>query len=253
MYLTAQGLVLRVSPYNETDAFLTILTGEHGKISAKVRGLRRKNSPLTAPCQLLCFSEFTFFEYKGVFTVNEAHTLQLFNGLRRDIQKLSLATYFAQVADILSQEDLPNPEMLSLVLNCLYALSELDTPESQVKAVFELRGACLAGYTPDLARCHRCGSPAPDCFDVSEGKLECFGCGDHASAGIRLPITPGILDAMRYICSCHAKRIFSFDLPGDSIEQLSQIAETYLCTQLERGFSALDFYKTLLYTSYFST
>lgn len=249
MYLTTKGLVLRVSPYNDSDAFLTVLTGEYGKISAKVRGLRRKNSPLSAPCQLLCFAEFTFFEYKGAYTVNEAHSLQLFNGLRKDLQKLSLGTYFAQAAELLSQEDLPNPELLSLVLNCLYCLSDLPVPENQAKAVFELRSACLAGYAPDLAVCHSCGSITPDRFDVSAGSLECSACRNPGSAGIRLPVSPGVLDAMRYICTSDPKRLFSFALPDMAMEQLSQITEAYLCTQLERGFSTLDFYKSLLYSN----
>ena len=64
MYLTVRGLVLRVTPYKDTDALLTILTADQGKITAKARGLRRKNSPLVAPCQLLTYSEFTLFEYK---------------------------------------------------------------------------------------------------------------------------------------------------------------------------------------------
>lgn len=253
MYLTTQGLVLRVTPYNDTDAFLTILTGEYGKLSAKVRGLRRKNSPLSAPCQLLCLAEFTLFEYKGSYTVNEAHGLQLFNGLRKDLQKLSLGTYFAQAAEVLSQEDLPNPELLSLVLNCLYGLSEMNISEAQVKAAFELRSACIAGYTPDLSACYSCGNHTPDRFDISEGKLECAGCRDSFSTGIRLPLSLGVLEAMRYICTCDARRILSFVLPKDSMEQLSQITESYLSTQLEQGFSTLDFYKTLIYSGDFPT
>ena len=247
MYLTTQGLVIRVCPYNDTDAMLTVLTGEHGRISAKVRGLRRKNSPLSAPCQLLAYGEFTFFEYKGSFTVNEAHSLELFTDLRKDLQKLSLGTYFAQVAEIISQEDLPNPELLSLTLNCLYALSKLNVSESKVKAVFELRCSCLAGYTPDLFGCRICGNPTPDYMDISGGGLECSQCRVVDSSGIRMPLSAGMLDALRYICSCDSKKLFSFDLPEDTLELLSSVSESYLAAQLERGFSALDFYKSLIF------
>ena len=135
MYLTLQGLVLRVTDYNDRDALLTLLTPNHGKLTVKARGLRRKNSPLIAPCQLLAYGEFTLFENRGYYTVNEAHSLELFQNLRRDLIKLSLGTYFAQVAEVVCQEDLPNPELLSLVLNCLYALSKLGEPEDKVKAV----------------------------------------------------------------------------------------------------------------------
>ena len=245
MYLTTQGLVLRVSPYNETDAMLTILTARHGKISAKARGLRRKNSPLIAPCQLLSFSEFTFFEHKEQFTVNEAHSVELFIELRKDLCKLSLGTYFAQVADLISQEDLPNPELLSLVLNCLYALSKNNTTESKAKAAFELRAACLAGYTPDLSGCAFCGSHSPQFFNVAQGHLECASCETAYDNNLRMPVSAGMLDAMRYITLCDSKKILSFTLQEDTMLRLSQLTELYLIRQLERGFSTLDFYKSL--------
>ena len=246
MYLTIQAIVLRVTDYNDKDALLTVLSRNHGKLTLKARGLRRKNSPLIAPCQLLAYGEFTIFEYRGQYTINEAHSLELFTPLRRDLTKLSLGTYFAQVCDLISQEDLPNPELQSLLLNCLYGLSRLNLPEILVKTVFELRAACLAGYTPDLYGCHICGSQNPDRFDLSAGQLECISCRVSGASGIRMPVNPGILDAMRYICLCDPKKLFAFQVGQGTLAQLSGITEAYLSTQLERGFSALDFYKSLL-------
>lgn len=246
MYLTIQGIVLRVTDYNDRDALLTVLSRNHGKLTIKARGLRRKNSPLTAPCQLLAYGEFTLFEYRGNYTINEAHSLELFQNLRRNLTKLSLGTYFAQAAELISQEDLPNPELQSLLLNCLYALSMLDLPEALVKSVFELRAACLAGYTPDLFGCHICGSQNPDRFDLSAGQLECRACRSGGASGIRMPISPGILEAMRYICLCDPKKLFAFHIGVDTLMKLSSLTEAYLTTQLERGFSTLDFYKSLL-------
>ena len=246
MYLTVRGIVLRVTQYNDHDALLTLLTQKHGKLTVKARGLRRKNSPLVAPCQLLAYGEYTLFEYRGLYTIQEAQSIELFQNLRRDLTKLSLATYFSQVSEVLSQEDMPTPELQSLVLNCLFALNQLDLTEAMVKAVFELRSACVAGYTPDLFGCHICGNQQPDRFDLAEGHLECTACRTPGSAGIRMPVTPGILDAMRYICLCDPKKLFSFRLDAQTTGQLSQLTEAYLTTQLERSFSALDFYKSLL-------
>lgn len=245
MYLNVQALVLRVTDYNDRDALLTLLTRDKGKLTVKARGLRRKNSPLVAPCQLLAFGEFTLFEYRGQYSINEANSIELFSDLRRDLIKLSLGSYFAQSAEVIAQEDLPNPELLSLVLNCLYALTKLGLPEEQVKAVYELRAACIAGYTPDLYGCHICGSQNPTLFDLSGGALLCGNCRGNAS-GIRLPVTPGILDAMRYIIYCDPKKLFGFSVGQENLEQLASLTEAYLTTQLERGFSTLDFYKSLL-------
>lgn len=244
MYLKTPALVLRVTDYNDRDSLLTLLTASHGKLTAKARGLRRKNSPLTAPCQLLAYGEFTLFEYRGSYTVNEAEPLELFRSLRKDLTKLALGSYFAQVSQALSQEDQPNPELLALTLNCLYVLSLGQCPEAQIKAVFEFRAACLAGYTPDLSGCCVCGAPYPDRLDILSGRLVCSRC-SRSDGGLRLPLTAGMLDALRYIASCDAKKLFSFRMNAQTMEALSAVSESYLSAQLEQGFSALDFYKSL--------
>ena len=230
MYLKIQGLVLRRTEYNDHDVLLTILSKEHGKITAKARGLKRKNSPLTAQCQLLAFAEFTLFEYRGMYTINEASTIELFHDLRRDLGKLALGTYFAQAAEVISQEDLPNPELQSLVLNCLYALSKLGEPEMKVKAAFELRVACIAGFQPELTGCSGCGNEWPDRFDIKAGMLECAACRNIESDGIRMPVSPGVLQAMRYICYCGSRKIFGFTLPQEALAQLAVVTEAYLTT-----------------------
>ena len=99
---------------------------------------------------------------------------------------------------------------------------------------------------PDLIGCHRCGASIPDRFDISQGRLECNACRDPYSDGIRMPVVPGVLDAMRYICSCDSRKLFSFSASNETMESLSYVTESYLSTQLERGFSTLDFYKSLL-------
>ena len=131
------------------------------------------------------------------------------------------------------------------MLNCLYALAQMDEPLSKVKAVFELRIACLAGYQPDLSSC-RCGQcSTPTLFDISDGALECAVCRGQ-SGGIRMPINEGILNAMRYISYCEPKKLMQFEISAENYEILASVTESYLTTQLERGFSTLDFYKSLL-------
>ncbi|MDD6246212.1 MAG: DNA repair protein RecO [Firmicutes bacterium] len=244
MFLKTDGLVVRQVNYKDNDQILTVLTKEHGLMTLKARGVRSRSSRLKGACQLLAYSEFTVFENRGFHTIDEANAIQMFPELRTDIELLSLASYFAQVAEVLSQEDMPNPELLSLTLNALYALCRrLCTPEL-VKAAFELRAACLGGYTPQLSGCAVCGDPEPDRFDVRGGILCCASC--SAGEGLRLPVSPGSLAAIRYLVSCDAKRLFSFRLEGRAVKELCDLAETYLQTQLERGFYTLDFYKSLL-------
>lgn len=245
MFFKTEGVVLREADYNDTDRMLTVLTRDSGRMTLKARGVRSSRSPLRAACQLLAYSEFTILERRGYLTITEATPKEMFLELRSDLELLSLASYFAQVAEVVSQEDSPNPQLLSLLLNCMYALGKLQKPQSLVKAVFELRTACLAGYTPDLSGCAICGNPTPDRFNVTHGVLQCESCRAEELDGLRLPLSEAMLMALHYIVACGPKQLFSFQIGEGDAEALSGLTETYLTTQLERGFFTLDFYKSL--------
>ena len=244
MYFTTEGIVLRETDYQEADRLLTVLTRDRGKITLRARGVKRKNSPLKSGCQLLAFSEFTVFENKGKCVIQEATAKEMFLSLRSDIEQLSLASYFAQVTDVLCQEDDPDPELLSLCLNSLFALSRGTAPALLIKAAFEFRAISQAGFMPALDGCSICGMELPDRFCVS-GVLRCATCGDQTDLAIRLPMSAGTLQALRYVAFCPMKRLFSFRLSDAGMHELSDITETYLLTQLERDFYTLDFYKSL--------
>ncbi len=128
MRLTTQGIVLRETNYKEADKILTVLTRDWGKRTVKARGCRRKNSKLTAASQLLVYSELTLSERGEFTTLTEADPLEQFWSVRQDLETLALASYFAEVAEASAQEGETCPELLSLLLNCLYALDTLKKP-----------------------------------------------------------------------------------------------------------------------------
>lgn len=245
MYEKTEGIVLRETEYKDADKLLTVLTREHGKLTLRARGVKSARSRSKAACQLLTYSEFTVSEKQGRYTITEAAAKEMFPELREDIELLYLASYFAQVTDTVAQEEDAAPELLSLLLNALYALAKLKKPQMLVKAVFELRLACIAGFLPDLRGCTVCGNTQPDRFNVTQGILQCAECRSDATDGIRMPISEGSLAAMRYIASADPKRLFSFCLSERTLRELNGLTESYLTMRLERGFFTLDLYKSL--------
>ena len=247
MHMRTKALVLRAVDYKESDKILTLLTQESGKLTASARGCRKKGSPVAAGVQLLAWSDLVLYEYRGRWTVKEAAVEREFLGLRRDVERLALACYFAEVTELLAVEGEPCPELLSLILNCLHALDRMNKPLALVKAAFELRSMCLAGYEPLLDACAVCGVNPPEGpqFHLKEGVLHCARCREQVGEGISMPLSPQTLAAMRHICYGEAKRLLSLNVGEKTLEQLADVAEAYLHTQLERGFRTLDFYKSL--------
>ena len=247
MHLQTKALVLRETAYKESDKILTLLTQEAGRLTASARGCRRKGSPIAAGSQLLVWSDVVLHEYRGRWTVQEAAVDREFRGMREDLEKFSLGCYFAEVTELLVVEGLPCPELLSLLLNCLYALDTLKKPRALVKAVFELRLLCLTGYEPLLDACAVCGAPEPlrARLHLSQGVLCCAACRGRLGGGVSMPLSPGALAAARYIVSGPPKKLFSFALAEESLRRLGQATEAFLMTQQERGFRTLDYYKQL--------
>ena len=245
MYLTTRGLVLRETKYKEADKILTILTEDAGKLTVSARGALRKGSQIAAGCQLLTFSEFTLFENRGRWTVNEAQSAEQFLGLRSDISLLALGTYFAELLEAVSDEDSPDPEILRLGLNSLFALAGGYYAPEHIKAVFELRLMCLVGYFPQLEACQKCGEePAEPVFSTRGGTLLCRSCAGFAD-GETVSLTPGALDALRYIEGAESKKIFSFSLAERDEAVLARVCEAYVVAQLERNFASLDYWRSV--------
>ena len=238
---TIRGLVLREVKYKEADRILTVLTAE-GKMTVKAPGALRKNSKCAAATQQMTYAELTLYARVGHWQVREGVVLEGFEGLRTDLEKLSLAVYFAQVLEAVADEDASGPELLQLGLNSLYALSNDLQEHNVIKAIFELRLSCLAGYTPDLSGCMQCGDDSAMLyFDMQQGGTVCGKC---RSYGLK-PVSDACLAAMRHGAYAPAKRIYSFTLTGDGAEELEQLCEGYLLTMLDRRFSSLDYYKSI--------
>lgn len=249
MHIATQGLVLREVNYKESDKILTVLTPDRGKVTVKARACRRKGSRLAAASQLLAYSEMDLFEYRDHFSLNEADPREQFLNLRTDLDKLSLGSYFAETAEAAAGENEADPGVLSLVLNCLYALDRLDKPLALVKGAYELKLMCLAGYEPLLDACAVCGAAPEDArLHLREGVLHCAKCRDGVGEGISLPVSANTLAALRHVAYGGAKKMLSFSLPQRDLEQFAGVCEGFLLTQMERGFRTLDFYKQMTLT-----
>lgn len=243
-----RGVVLRETETKESDKILTLLTAERGKLPVIAKGARSKRCRFSAAAQSLAWSEWSLYQKGQWYYAREGATLELFDGLRRDLGLLSLGCYFAELTEAVTTEETPAEELLRHLLNGLYALSALHRPPELVKAAFELKLLCLAGYEPLADGCAVCGCVDPErpVLDVVQGVLRCGACGGGPGAGDHtVRLCPDSLAALRHIVYGDPKRIYGFRLGGESMERLAEAAERFLLVQLERGFRTLDFYKSL--------
>jgi DNA repair protein RecO (recombination protein O) len=243
MYVNTTGIVLRETVYSDSSKILAVLTGTQGKLTVSARGALRRNSKLAAVTQLLVFSEMTLFHNRDRWTLTEARSIEQFRGLQHDIDKLALGSYFAELTETLADDDSQNPELLSLCLNALFALSEGIKEPQYVKPAFELRLLAISGFAPLISHCSICGNKEPEraFLDLVGGTLKCITCAPLNGA----VLSAGAISAARYIISCEQKKLFSFSLGKTALRELSSATERYLLEQLDRRFRTLEYYHQL--------
>lgn len=245
MKMETDGLVLKVTDIGESDRVLTLLTRDYGVIRAFANGAKKLKSSRQSATDSLCYSRFGIYKSRDSYIIDDAKCIESFFRLREDIEKLSLAQYFCELAGELAPEMEDASEYLRLILNCLHMLVTGKRSQLFLKSVAELRLLTISGYMPDVSVCGVCGRAASGGarFYPAEGRITCTNCSQGGTV-----ITDGVLAAIRHICLAPTEKLFSFEMPLSSLSQLAAVSESYLHSQIPRPFRALDFYNKLFRT-----
>lgn len=241
MNRTTRGLILKEQNIGERDKLVTVLTETEGVLRAFVRGAKSVKSKKQAATTKFCYAQLTLYEGKDSYVIDDAEAIELFFGLREDLDKLALGEYFLELGLLFAPEGQDAHEELRLLLNSLYMLANGSKSPETLKALTELRLLALAGYAPNLVACETCGrfESDPMYLDMANGLLYCDSCAP-ASAPFRLQ--PGVLNAMRHIVFSDWKQLYAFETSGTVTEELGYITEAYLRAHADRRLATLDFY-----------
>jgi DNA repair protein RecO len=153
------AIVLRAVPYEERHRIVTALTENNGKVSAMARNAvqsRRFGGALDT----FAASEWRFVEKPGAELVRleEAQIRRVFDGIRKDFRRLSLASVFSELMLRLAPEREPCPDLFKLHSN---ALAVLEEASGEVPYLALLNGYLAKllqwnGHQPQLQRCMGC-------------------------------------------------------------------------------------------------
>jgi len=220
---------------SDFDKVLTILTPNIGKIECVAKGARRPKSLLLAGTQFLCFGDYLLYKSGDTYRMNSCETIEVFYNIRTDLDKLKCASYLTKIINDITTENQNNYRVLQLFLNTLYVLANTDKELKLIESIFRLRLLSIIGFRPVIDECRMC-KQREDLyyFSIKDNGLKCKSCAKQEPGAIE--ITETTRDAIRYIILAEAKKIYSFNVPEETVKELEIISKIYLTEKLEKEY-----------------
>lgn len=165
----ATGINLKSMPFGEADRLLTILTREHGLIQAIAMGSRKHNSSLTGRSGLFVVNDLLIVKGRSLDKVTQAETLESYPKLGKDLQKLTVSQYLAELCLCQALSDQPQEELFVTLNQQLQQLQQATPGEVLPCFLYAfVQFLSLGGVVPQVDRCCVTGEPVqPDFTDPS--------------------------------------------------------------------------------------
>ncbi len=188
-----------------------------------------------AATQFLCFGEYLLYKSGNTYSINSCEIIEVFYNIRTDLDRLKYASYITKIINDVTTENQSTYKVMKLFLNTLYMISETDKNLSLINSVFTLRLLSIIGYRPVIDECKNCKEKENLVyFSFRDSGLKCSACGKQDKGAIE--ISPTTKDAIRYIILADSKKIFSFEVPQETIKELEIISKVYLQEKLEKEY-----------------
>ena len=188
-----------------------------------------------AATQFLCFGEYVLYKSGNTYSINSCETIEVFYNIRTDLDKLNYASHMTKIINDVTTENQNSYRILQLILNTLYVISETYKNLSLVNSVFTLRLLSIIGFRPQIEECKDCKTKDDlTYFSFKDSGFKCSACSKQDKGAVA--ISPSTKDAIRYIVLADAKKLFSFEIPEDSIKELEIISKIYLEEKLEKEY-----------------
>ena len=221
-----KGIIISESNMNDFDKMVTILT-PNGKIGCAAKGARRPKSLLMSGTQFLCFGEYMLYKGASSYQMNSCEPIEVFYPIRMDLDKLEYAANITKIINEVTDENQNTYRILQLFLNTLYMISETNKDLNFILSVFKLRLACILGFTPQIKECANCKTSENLCFfSLKDSGFKCSACGKVDKSAIK--ISESTKTAIQYIVLADPKKIFSFNISDENLQELNLICKLYL-------------------------
>lgn len=196
------GVVLRTQKLGEADRIVTLLCRRSGRVRAVAKGVRRTKSRFGARLEPFTYVDVLVHPGRSLDVITQAEAIRSYGAvLAEDYPRYTAGTAMLEIAERLTPvEKEPALRQFLLLIGGLRTLGETGPDAKEPRLVLDaylLRSLAVAGYTPALEECARCGAADKPlvAFAVAAGGMVCASC-RPAGAATPAPQTAALMLAL---------------------------------------------------------
>ena len=243
--ITVTGMVLKTAPVGDYDRRVVLLTKEIGKISAFAKGARKPNSSLIGVINPFSFGQFTMYEGRSAYSIQQVSITNYFSELREDMVSAYYGMYFLEFADYYTREFNDETQMLKLLYQTMRALAKKSIKFDLIRYIYELKAVCINGEAPQVFHCITCGDKERQVvFSALKGGVVCSECRRHIQDAQK--ISESTLYTLQYIVGSPIEKLYTFTVSEDVFAELKAVVEYYLSIYIGKEFKSLEILRTLI-------
>lgn len=212
--IIVEGIIIKEEPVKEYDKILTILTNNYGKINVYSFNSRRQKSSNLSKTRLFCHSEFELRLINNKYNLVQSKLIDSFDGLSNNTENLIYGSYFLELLDAITFENIDAYEHISNLTNALKALIKNKMDKNLIRRVFELRTLYIEGLY------------------ISPEQLA-----DNTNDTIKY--------TWNYILNSDIDRLYNFNLKNEYNKQFSELVDIELKNKIDKNFKSLKMLQKL--------
>ena len=159
------------------------------------------------------FGTFRLFQGRDAYTLSSVEVTNYFDGIAMDMEAACYGSYFLEIADYYSRENMDATDMLKLLYQSLRALQKPAIPNLLVRRIFELKAMVINGEYTEYPTRKVCDSAAY---------------------------------TWQYVITSPIERLYQFTVTDQVLSEFSVCVEDNQNRYIDRKFKSLEILETII-------
>jgi len=241
----SEAIVVRSTNIGEADKIVTIYTPGRGKLRVVAKGVRRTTSRMSGNVERFRQCKLLIAKGRNLDIITQSETINTFSNICNSLDLFAYACAGLELLDKLTEDELENYPVYSLLTEFLKALDGGLDPIMTSRA-YELHLLGYLGYRPQLTRCVRCNAdlePVMNYFSPEMGGALCPPCGQIERRSAEVSVDA--MKILRYLQKSSFASGPRLRLEPGLRAEIHHIMESYTRYLLERDLKSAEFVRNV--------